>query len=143
MKNKDNFDPTIWETMYKMGIPGIDEQHKQFLDFLNEANEILKTNDYESHYYIIRKLENYAKFHFSYEEELMEKANSSCLNDHKIQHESFMKRIEQFKLEYTNQNPLLGQKIVDYIRKWFLSHVLNCDRCFKDDVLNYLKEKES
>jgi len=127
-----------WSNNYLLDIPIIDEQHRLFFELWeNECNNV-SINDLEKLKELINKLESYLINHFNTEEELMKKANVSDYDNHVSQHRYFIKKIDELKLEFDYANVMLFENIVNFMKKWFLSHILQTDKLYKESVHNYL-----
>lgn len=141
MKKNTKPEESYWSDDYIIGIPEVDKQHKGFLDMLDNAHNQLDSKHYENLEGIIQGLEDYFIHHFAFEENLLKEAGSSDIEEHMDKHRAFIKKVEQLKVEYSYLNPTLTAKIVEFMRKWFVSHILQYDSNYKDVVLHYLKNK--
>lgn len=118
---------------YRTGIDFIDEQHKVLFEIANETNELLK-NDYVSDKYnkiveLVHKLQDYAVFHFKSEEEYMESINYKRMFTQKIEHEAFIKRINDvdFSKIDENQNEYI-MDMLQLLNNWLVEHILTNDK---------------
>jgi hemerythrin-like metal-binding protein len=138
----DNFNnsSSSWSDFYSLGIKEIDEQHKGFLDMLDNAAKNLASADLNQHKEIIQKLQDYFINHFTFEEDLMKYSGYEKLEEHIGQHKMFISRVNQLKTELDYENPVLSQKIMDFMRKWFVSHIIQTDKQYKEIVVNYLSK---
>jgi hemerythrin len=72
-----------WSDELSVGIEEIDDQHKQFIDMINELHVAMKSGKAASTLPIIlTKLSDYAVFHFSYEEKVLQSYNYPEINAH-------------------------------------------------------------
>lgn len=127
-----------WEDNFLMGITEIDEQHTGFFNLVRDELNNTDTTDPEKMMLIILRLEAYIKEHIMYEEELLEKSNYVDLENHKNQHHYFIQKVESMKLELDYLNLTVYDKLIDFMKKWFLSHIINSDKKFEETVKNYL-----
>ncbi len=126
----------VWNDK-KLGldIKGIDDQHRELVMILQQANDLLKASPERQHLFlpvIIKKLFYYSQFHFSSEEELMSRSNWTGLPEHQDQHRLFIKRIVDFSAEYNARTQGLSAAIVGFLKDWTIHHILEEDRKFKD-----------
>lgn len=128
-----------WEDSYQLHIPKIDEQHKHFFEIWESVCNNTGNHSNDELNEIIVKLEDYLKMHFAYEEELMEKADTEEYGKHLRQHIFFIDKIDELKLENSYMNPFLFEKITLFMKKWFLTHILQADTEYQESVLKYLK----
>jgi hemerythrin len=128
--------------MLKLGIPIIDKQHEGFLTMI-EATEkqYVKEQDItrEKSLELIEAMEKYLNTHFKTEEALMRKAGYPKLPEHIKEHQFFIARVKEFKLEYSFRSSHLLDKLISFMKKWFFTHVLQTDSQFKDDVKRIIK----
>lgn len=127
-----------WDDKYLLNIPIIDEQHRGFFIFLEDELSRNENPTHEMMVELINHLENYIVDHFSAEELLMEKSGYNDLVNHKIQHVFFIQKVDEMKIELSYRNPLLYNKIIDFMKKWFLTHILIVDKKFQIIVHDYL-----
>ena len=126
---------TLWnEKHLAMDIKGIDEQHRELVLVLQQANDLLKASPARQQAFlpvIIRKLFYYSQFHFSFEEELMARHGWPELMTHRGQHQEFIKRILDFhELGAARRQGVAGE-IVGFLKDWTIHHILEEDRKFK------------
>lgn len=129
----------VWTDKYLLNIDGIDHQHMKFFELCNEKEN---PDDAETHQQLVAfidELEDYLKYHFSYEESLLLKAGYIDYEKHVKQHAFFIQKVEELKQELNYKNTLLFGKIILFMKKWFLSHIMESDGKFKSVTLDYLK----
>ena len=122
-----------WKDDFLVGIDEIDEQHKKLFAIANRAYELLNNDLYVDKYdrivSIIEELKDYTVFHFTFEEEYMMKIKYKKFFTQKIQHESFMKKINEINLNEidSNQDKSLLE-LLDFINNWISNHILIMDK---------------
>jgi len=118
-----------WKESYNVGVKEIDIQHRGLFDLVNK---LTKTNDYdpEGRYFLLTFIEfiDYARLHFNTEERYMQEASYSRFEEHKQAHIDFLAIMKSYleKLEKKQRN--MENEILDYIKKWYSSHILGFDR---------------
>lgn len=111
------------------GIKLIDDQHKTFFDYINLALEALEGNDDEAiatAQNLLKKLRDYADFHFKEEEEYMRATHDGELVRQIKEHENFKKDIDAM----ANDGEITRQKLSDmvtFLAKWLYKHILTSD----------------
>ncbi|QAT39516.1 bacteriohemerythrin [Clostridium sp. JN-9] len=122
-----------WKDDFLVGIDEIDKQHKKLFSIANEAYELLNNDFYVDKYdkiiSIIEELKDYTVFHFTFEEEYMMKIKYKKFFPQKIQHESFIKKINEINLNDidSNQDKALLE-LLDFIINWISNHILIMDK---------------
>jgi hemerythrin len=127
-----------WISEFSVGIKEIDEQHKQLIDFINELKMAYAYDKMYMIEEVIEKLLVYTKYHFSFEEDLMQKAEYLHLAAHKKAHESFIQRILFFKERYANGENIAKQLRND-LQLWVVHHIQHDDFDYKNSVQEVLK----
>ena len=133
---KDNSAPGSWNDCFKIDVPEIDDQHKRFLELVDDAQAKLDSSESRDLNSIIKALEDYAGYHFAFEEEVFEKSKFPNLEQHKQEHKQFIDRVKQLRLDLEYTNPLVAKKTIDFMRKWFISHIIKNDRKYLDYVIS-------
>lgn len=127
-----------WRDRYSLNIPAIDEQHKKLFEIGNRAYELAILNDGYDHYdeimSIVDELLDYTKYHFEYEEELMEKYKYTGITHQHKEHSFYVDKINNMSEENVDadqQKAVLD--ILDFLSEWISSHILISDRKYADD----------
>jgi hemerythrin len=127
---------SLWnENKLRLDIRAIDDQHRELVMILAQANDLLRANPQRQRAFlpgIIQKMYYYSQFHFSFEEELMSQHGWSGLAAHRREHAAFITRIIEFSEGYKRFQPELAREIVEFLRIWTIHHILEEDRKFKD-----------
>ena len=131
-----------WNEKYLLNIEDIDEQHRGFFELWDKECRHVDVEDWEKLTSIIEKLEDYIKEHFLAEEEILKNSNYPDLEYHLEQHKFFIYKVDEMKQELRYMNALLFEKLTVFMKKWFLGHINQSDRNYKDAVINYLKEEK-
>ncbi|MCG1011647.1 hemerythrin family protein [Tepidanaerobacter sp. GT38] len=122
-----------WKDEYKIGIAEIDEQHKKIFDIANEAYELLKDefsyDKYDRIIELLEELKNYAKFHFSYEEDYMLSIKYKGYFSQKVAHDNFVEKINSYDLNDIDENQdQYILEILDFVVDWISKHILVSDK---------------
>ena len=109
--------------MNNSGIPEIDRQHNELFKILYRLKDSMNTRDENQESKIfLDELRNYVKFHFSYEERLMEKCNYSDLKNHKDVHSDFSNLINEASISFAVSNQL-SKKTIQFVEDWLIYHI--------------------
>ena len=119
-----------------VGIPLIDEQHKELLNIINQLNTSIYSNTQKENIFIIlNKLIDYAGFHFIMEEELFNNLNYDDKQEHKKEHREFLNKFIKLKDQFSNDEYYLkhleieiSEDIIMYLIDWFLNHITGSDK---------------
>lgn len=132
-----------WKDRYSLHIPEIDAQHKRLFEIGNRAYDIALLNDDYDHYdeimSIIGELLDYTKYHFGYEEKLLEKYGYPELGGHYKEHNFYINKFKKISGEKVDDNQQqIVLDILDFLSQWISNHILISDRKYT----LYLKENE-
>jgi len=127
-----------WKLEYNLGIQKSDSDHKILIDIINELAEHMKTNSNKENLIIIlKKLEEYSKDHFKYEEEIFDKYNYEDSEKHKIAHENFIKKMDEIINRLKKPKDIVTYDLLDYLEDWWIGHIKIIDRKY----VPFFKEK--
>ena len=121
---------------YLTGIEQIDEEHTRLFEIAEETYQ-LKNDDFIPDKYdqiraLFEELKEYTKMHFRHEEEYMESIGYKKLFTQKVQHEAFIKWLEEQELdgvddEYEDQDAVI-ETILNYLADWLVHHIFETDK---------------
>lgn len=131
----------LWNEAFSLGIPEIDTQHQYLFSIYHSLDEIQNETaqfDRVKAMELLKHLEEYAKFHFSTEEQLLQQAGCSEYEKQCKSHALFSKTIGEFAKELSYENPHYFENLLIFIKKWLISHILKQDRAYRACLLAYL-----
>jgi hemerythrin len=131
-----------WTRELEFGIPVIDKQHRQIVDFINELDDACRTGNKEETAHVMEGLLNYTVTHFEFEEELQEKADYPFLKAHRRIHEIFMKKIAEIR-ERGNHGEDIAPALLTLLKGWLTSHIKGEDRDYVESVRTVLDSNEA
>lgn len=128
-----------WKDSFCTGIEEIDKQHKRLFEIGGEIYNLAILKDGQDHYdeimALLGSLRDYTEYHFGYEEGLLEKNNYENFEEHKQQHDMFVKKlidIETQDIDSRQKQVILD--ILDFIVNWISNHILGIDFQYKDVI---------
>lgn len=117
----------IWDKSYSVGNSSIDEEHKELIRIINKLDSNTHSADLNL---ILEELTDYIGYHFSNEEELLEKAHYSELNKHRKQHTQFIERVDFLMQELIEgKTPIEETKL--FLSQWLIEHIMGVDQQYK------------
>lgn len=122
-----------WDSrIYSVGVELFDQHHKHLVDIINKLNTTITTNNNKKNIEkIIDELIDYTLFHFTAEEELMQRYEypNSEIEEQKISHKKFIDNINGFKGKMEGATMLwTSSGMLDYLSDWLISHILVTDK---------------
>lgn len=118
---------------FKTGIDFIDEQHARLFEIANEAYTLLK-NDFTIDKYdkvidLVDELRDYTVFHFNAEEEYMDSINYKRRFTQKIEHDAFIKKINEVDYKTIDSDPdKYILELLELLNQWLTGHILHNDK---------------
>lgn len=137
----------------RMGINPLDEHHLYLLDLLNkmrvEFSEPVPNLGIAED--VLSRLQQYANYHFGYEESLMEQTGCAAAAVNKIQHRLFLDRLASIKDSMTRMDSIehtykANLELTEFLTYWLRSHVCEVDCALKtvlDKIVSVKSSKES
>lgn len=123
-----------WSSIFEI-CPEVDKQHKKLCSIINELYEAyIKTVETYKLAIILKELKEYSKYHFTTEEKLFAKYNYSLKEEHIKEHQSFKDEINKFVKKYNEDDAMLAQDMLDYLKDWLLNHILNEDKKYINEI---------
>lgn len=117
---------------YYTGIDLIDNEHKELFRIAREVSDLLKdpfiADKYDNIVGIIGELKNYTVKHFADEEAYMESINYKRMFTQKIQHASFVDKLNSIDLNDIDENQVETLiELMEFVSKWLVSHIIEND----------------
>ncbi|AHM58150.1 hypothetical protein EAL2_808p06470 (plasmid) [Peptoclostridium acidaminophilum DSM 3953] len=122
----------IWKDSYSVGVEAIDKQHKVLFEIGNDIASAMKSDKddkYDDIMYMLEELIDYTEYHFSFEEEMLEKNGLPLSDKHLEQHRFFIDKLTEKKSDEIDEsqgetlNELFG-----FVTDWIVTHILSTDK---------------
>lgn len=126
-----------WKETYSVGIKELDQQHKGLLELVNRVcNMDPATLPKNEAFAILNTLINYAQTHFETEERLLQTHDYPHLAQQQREHVAFTAEVFKLAQQLEKNDPHLHRQITDFVKNWYISHILGTDREYKDFLLS-------
>ena len=129
-----------WNDEWSVGIKEIDDQHKQFIELINNIYEAIEKGDFEKECCVsLDYFANYALYHLSTEEDYFEKFDYDKKEEHIVEHNNYRKEIGKWAASCpSSENRMqLLKEAADFSTTWMIAHILGSDRqyikCFQEN----------
>ena len=120
-----------WKDIFNIGIEELDEQHRTFLELLNECHEGVSFQKQQGiDPAMIEKLRQYAAMHFHREEDMLRFSSYPDMEQQQKQHIYFESKIRELEAEREAGKSGNVESFFVFIRDWFLNHILQEDKKF-------------
>ena len=121
-----------WKDAFSSKIQEFDNQHKRLFELGNHLFFLVKNEAHEDNYDEIMKslqdLKEYTVYHFKAEEKLMEQYHYPKLISHKIEHETFIRDLQELLKKDVDANQVkVSLDIIQFVANWIENHILKSD----------------
>lgn len=123
-----------WCDDYATGDEKIDSQHKQLFKFINRLTENIQAGKPVNAQDInIGFLEEYAKYHFCYEESCMEFYQCPTAQANKEAHQNFLEYYQTLaaRIKKEGINAVNVAELQYFLENWLASHIMRIDAKMK------------
>jgi len=129
-----------WEEKHSVGIPSIDDQHKEIFRILDHLFQALQSGKAsETILLIIAELEDYVLRHFQKEEYLFRQFNYVDSVEHSKEHKQFIDKITDLKTDAKAGRLSSSFELLHFLKVWINHHILVVDmkysECFQNNGL--------
>ncbi|MCH4888294.1 bacteriohemerythrin [Acidaminobacter sp. JC074] len=126
-----------WKEDYSVGVKEIDAQHKRLFEMGQAMSDLVSNHGDEDIYdeltAMFNELIDYTRYHFNDEEKLMEKVNYKDLEDHKVQHQLFVEKLEAYDLETIDEDQgAFALKLLKTVATWIFKHITGDDFRYRE-----------
>lgn len=124
----------IWGDALELGIPSVDEQHRELVDLLNRlaalSSSDIGAEAHDDMLELLGHLYQHTVVHFRHEEELMETIDYLDLAAHRDEHHMLLAELRSFVHQIENGDSILDAKSIHALRDWLMVHITSSDRPF-------------
>lgn len=129
-----------WKDEFATGIGSIDEQHKEFVSYVNELYDAIHSDrggDVVGK--VLDELIAYTDTHFAFEEQYFKEFGFDDTASHIAEHTVYRDRLMQFKCETGQYSAQVAFELLDFLEDWCLQHLGFDDKkyveCFRSHGL--------
>ena len=122
----------VWSDRFASGIDSVDSQHQELFRIINQVGELLVRSDgvtAASSEALIKKLADYARFHFTDEERVMIEGglDPGYIESHKKIHQAFTEQVvSMWKDRADMADP--AKTLYGFLSAWLVYHILGEDQ---------------
>jgi hemerythrin len=134
-----------WEDRYALGIPIVDEQHKELLALTNALYQACRQGDETARLQFkeaVHSTVDYVKFHFSAEEKILERVKYPAIAKHKQEHEGFVKKVLEEVKSFESGKTFIPNAFARFLRDWILTHIALSDKEYTEYITRLKKAGE-
>ena len=131
----------VWNEDFATGSTSIDSQHKTLILYINKLEEMLKNTRPTNQqivfaHSLVDFLEQYAKTHFSFEEQCMECQRCPAHEVNRVQHAQFIEFFGRFHQKFRTEGFSVEAftELHQTTSAWITSHILRIDTQLNSDM---------
>lgn len=124
-----------WSDRYATGIARVDAQHRMIFKMSEDLRDALDEGGGERVYGgMLQSLRLYARAHFRFEEDCMERYRCPVAQANKEAHAKFVVVLTEFQEQYgvTGFDPVEARRLVYSLDRWLADHICRIDVRLKD-----------
>jgi hemerythrin len=120
----------IWSQSLSVGNSLLDDQHKLFLDFINQLNEAVQKKEAEKELpVLLDSLVQYGHTHFRDEEiAIANRMDPEQLHQHQQQHDSYFQTIYTFQQAHKTGTTNIVPELAKFLNTWLTTHIKQSDQ---------------
>lgn len=120
----------IWDDSFSVNNAEIDLQHKTWVEIYNNLDMKMskRSTQRSDGLEALKDMEDYARYHFSFEEEYMRKINYPNFIEHHRIHKKFDNLIYTYYRKALEGELVLDSEIISILKEWLLNHILKEDK---------------
>jgi len=121
-----------WDESFSVGDAEIDAQHQRWIAIHNELHELLincrKDGLKTASVSTIEAMQEYANFHFSFEEAYIDSLGYPDRDNHIQYHRGFGVMVDKYLREIRNGEIILNTELMKTLKRWLEGHILTEDK---------------
>ena len=121
-----------WQDSWSVGNQTLDDDHKRLIDIIGRIEDYRPASADLGQ--LFAELEDYTRYHFSREEDLMDGADIEDLEGHKKFHRDFEEWLHSVRYTMSvsrESREFLLDSVDEYLRKWLVHHILETDMNYR------------
>jgi hemerythrin len=134
-----------WDDQYSIGVPMVDEQHRQLLDLANALYETCRegsTSARDGFKSAARATAEYIRTHFLAEEQIMDRVGYSDAAAHRAEHKEFIKTFLGEVKAFEEGKPFVSHAFANFLKEWVLRHIAMTDKKMGAHLVKMAKNGE-
>ena len=137
----------LWGDALKLGIPSVDEQHRELVELLNRlaalSSSEVGAEARDDMLELLGHIYQHTVVHFLHEEELMAAIDYPDLAAHRDEHHMLLAELRSFVHQIENGDTVLDAKSIHALRDWLVVHISSSDRPFAAAYIQAKAPEES
>lgn len=117
-----------WSSTLSVGLNCIDEQHKVLVDLINELYQAMSNGSPKAAVAnVLKKLVDYTKTHFKFEEDLFRKHGYEEMAEHIQIHGKLVAKLVDFQEQFKTGKSDISIDLLEFLKDWLITHIKKTD----------------
>jgi hemerythrin len=122
-----------WSDDLSVGVGEIDDQHRKLVSLINDLHDaMLAKRGKDVLGKVLADLAAYTEYHFSTEEQYMQKFGYAGLAAHRREHQAFVAKVGEFAKGFEEGRLGLSIQVMSFLRDWVATHIKGSDLRYVD-----------
>ncbi len=118
-----------WDESFSVKVKRYDNDHQKLFAMINTLHEsMVAGKGREKIQEVVKQLADYTKQHFAAEEVQLEKSHYPGLAVHRVEHQAFVKKVEQFQKDLAAGTVNISISVVSFLNDWLINHIKRTDQ---------------
>jgi len=133
-----------WNSFYQTGVEIIDKEHQKMFEIVNDIlTKVDEGVDKTQIQEVWNQLVSITESHFLHEEKMMVEHRYPDVSEHEVEHENLLSELKEIQFRYPMDQITLNEHLIEVLKKWLFTHILNSDIKFTDFLNLETEEKQS
>ena len=120
-----------WNSSLVLGIDEIDQQHKQWIEIINNLDDaLMNRSGSKTLVQLAREMVGYTSYHFAEEEQFMKAIGYPGLDQHIALHKDFTAQVKTLKDELESGQFVSETSVMSTMKRWLEDHIKTVDRLY-------------
>ena len=128
-----------WDDSFSVNVDEIDRHHQHLFRLINRLHEAIEHSnrlatlksvlrEQETVVAVIKELIDYASYHFTAEEDYMDRWAYPEHSQHRDEHRQFIDEVQAFRQTFDEKKTRLSLDLAEFAKSWWRSHILVADK---------------
>lgn len=118
-----------WKPEYSVAVDSIDKQHQALVALIAHLQEaMLEGRTKQVIAPLFASMNRYTKYHFAYEENLLEENAYPGLDAHRQEHARLIVELKELESKYLGGSLHAGAPLMKLLRSWLVDHICVHDK---------------
>jgi len=117
-----------WTDVLDIGLPLIDDQHKELFAISNDLLDAIARKEGEAALVdIFKRLREYTEYHFKEEEAYMRSLGYPNMEQHAKEHSKLIVNVNKLRKKIANGDDVSPEMGAEFISNWIIDHIMHSD----------------